>query len=141
VFDDILATVAPWLTAGLAERPVPLLRQVLRRSAVTLHEHAPVLRAAHENAHVSAELGAAWFATMDRCRTALRGEIEAERARRRVPADDAALLASTLIWASERLFYLSTRGVDPSVAGPEDAVEALLTIWVPAIYGTPYSPP
>jgi hypothetical protein len=65
--------------------------------------------------------------------------VRASRGRPAGPEID--LLASTLIWSSERVFYLSSIGIDPSLHGPDDAVEGLMSIWVPAIYGTDYRPP
>jgi hypothetical protein len=54
---------------------------------------------------------------------------------------DAELLSSTRIWASERILYISARKVDPRLDAPEPAVEGLLAIWLPSIYGLPYVEP
>lgn len=141
VFDDIYVAVQPWVTAVDEERPDLVLREVLQQAAAMLHDHGAVLRAAHENAHVTPELGSAWYTTMERFRVTLEAQIVLIREAHGLPTDDAEQLSSTLIWASERVFYLSTRHLDPRISTSADAVEALLMIWIPSIYGAPYAGP
>jgi AcrR family transcriptional regulator len=142
VFGEVFRTVQPWLSADGQQRPEQTLRTILRDAASLLHEHGSVIRAAHENAQTDRTIGQEWFSIMQRFRDALRTELIAVRARTsRSEATDVDLLASTLIWSSERVFYLSTLGIDPSLHGSDDAVEGLMSIWVPAIYGIPYTPP
>lgn len=142
VFDEVFRSVQPWLTPEGQERPELTLRAILRDAADLLHSHGAVIRAAHENAQADPEVGAEWFAIMQRFRDALRAELLAVRAGHgEAPATDIDLLASTLIWSSERVFYLSMIGIDPNLRGPNEAVEGLMSIWVPAIYGITYRPP
>jgi TetR/AcrR family transcriptional regulator, ethionamide resistance regulator len=142
VFDEVFESIQPWLTSAEGQRPELVLREILRKAAVLLHQHRAIVRAAHENAHADPEIGAEWYTIMQRFRSALVAEIDAVRAAGAGPSvADVELLSSTLIWSSERVFYLSTRGVDPTLSSPEAAVEGLLSIWVPAIYGTPHTPP
>ena len=141
VFAEVFDSVQPWLSAEGQERPELTLRTILKDAADLLHEHGAVIRAAHENTQVDPVIGREWFSIMQRFREALRTELIAVHTRDgRAPGPDIELLASTLIWSSERVFYLSTLGIDPSLRGPDDAVEGLMTIWVPAIYGIPYRP-
>lgn len=141
VFDEVFDSVQPWLTSAEGRRPELVLRQILGEAAVLLHRHRAIIRAAHENAHADPEIGAEWYAIMQRFRVALAAEIDAVRLAGAGPGiADVELLSSTLIWSSERVFYLSTRAVDPTLSSPDAAVEGLLSIWVPAIYGIPYAP-
>jgi TetR/AcrR family transcriptional regulator, ethionamide resistance regulator len=142
VFDEILESVQPWLTRGEGESPEATLRTVLGMAAHLWHQHGAAIRAAQENAHADPELGAAWFAIMERFRVALCQEIR----RARVASDlacgiDPELLSATLIWSSERTLYMTTLGDDPHLATPEAGVDGLLAIWLPAIYGIRYIPP
>jgi hypothetical protein len=54
---------------------------------------------------------------------------------------DPDLLAATLCWSGERILYVSEREIDSHLKQPADAVEGLLAIGLPAIYGIEYSPP
>jgi AcrR family transcriptional regulator len=142
VFDEILETVQPWLSRRDNESPQELLRSALQTAAGLWHQHGAAIRAAHENAHAAPELGAVWFAIMERFRAILCEEIRNTRAATGAAGGiDAELLSATLIWSSERVLYMSTRNIDPRLSGPDAAVEGLLAIWVPAIYGCPYIPP
>jgi AcrR family transcriptional regulator len=142
VFDEIEQSVEPWLTRSEDNSPEATLRSLLLMCARQWHQHAAVIRAAHENAHADPELGAIWFAILERFRIILSSEIQKVRATTdSVGGIDPEVLSSTLVWASERTLYFAARGDDPRLATPEVAAEGLLAIWLPAIYGIPYSQP
>lgn len=136
VFNEIFEQVSPWLVAEVDEGAELVLRDVLVRAAQTLQAHSPIFQAVHENAHAAPELAEAWSAIIDRFRAALSEQISAIRIVQGRSPDDAERLATALVWASERIFYLSTRGIDEAVSTSTEAVDALLMIWVPSIYGT-----
>lgn len=107
VFDEIEQSVQPWLTRGGNESPETTLRSLLRLCARQWHDHAAVIHAAHENAHADPELGAMWFAIMERFRVILCAEIQRVRASTdSVGGIDPEVLSATLIWASERTLYM-----------------------------------
>jgi TetR/AcrR family transcriptional regulator, ethionamide resistance regulator len=142
IFDKIEETVQPWFTRAGDESPEATLRVLLHMCAWQWHQHSATIRAAHENAHADAKLGAVWFATLERFRVILCAEIRRARGSAdSVGGIDPEVLSATLIWASERTLYMTTRGDDPHLATPEAGAEGLLAIWLPAIYGIPYTTP
>jgi hypothetical protein len=74
---------------------------------------------------------------MERFRETLAAEIERERDSG-TPGLDPETLSATLIWASERLLYISALGTDATLTGTDKAVEGLLSLWLPTIYARPY---
>lgn len=142
VFAEIEHSVQPWLNRGGNESPEITLRSLLRLCAQQFRDHAAIILAAHENAHADPELGAIWFAIMERFRIILCAEIHRVRASAEsVGGIDPEILSATLIWSSERTLYMAARGDDPRLSTSEAGAEGLLAIWLPAIYGIPYSPP
>ena len=137
----IVDVIQPWLDRDLTEPPELTLRAILSDAADIWAQHGAVLRAVQENWSTIPEFEALWLSAMHRFRDDLVGQIEAERtagtAPQGLPAD---VIAVGLIWASERALYISTRGVEPTLPNPAAAVEVLMALWIPAIYGYPFDP-
>jgi AcrR family transcriptional regulator len=138
VFAQIFEAVTPWLERDPGADPEPTLRSGLHAAAeLWRSDHA--IRAAHEHWHAAPELTNVWLAIMERFRTTLATEIARER-QTGTPGLDAELLSTTLIWASERLLYITALGTDPTLTSSDQAVEGLLGLWLPTIYALPYPP-
>jgi AcrR family transcriptional regulator len=136
VFGQIFDAVTPWLQRDRGSDPEPTLRAGLR-AAARLWGSNHAIRAAHEHWHAAPELEKAWLAIIERFRETLATEIARERDTG-TPGLDPELLSATLIWASERLLYISALGTDPTLTGSDRAVEGLLGLWLPTIYARPY---
>jgi TetR/AcrR family transcriptional regulator, ethionamide resistance regulator len=136
VFAEIFQAVTPWLERDPGSDPEPTLRAGLHAAAELWSSHHAI-RAAHEHWHAAAELTTVWLAIMERFRTTLATEIARER-QTGTPGLDPELLSTTLIWASERLLYITALGTDPTLTNSDQAVEGLLGLWLPTIYASPY---
>jgi hypothetical protein len=87
-------------------------------------------------------VGDVWFGIVDKFRVMIATEIRAAREQRGAgPGTDPDVVASTLVWAAERVLYVSSRRIDSRLDTPEDVVEGLMSIGMPAVYGVPYPPP
>jgi AcrR family transcriptional regulator len=141
VFEDISDAIQPWLEREPGTDPVPKLRASLR-AGVRLWSSNHAIRSAHEHWHSAPELQEVWLGIVENFRQTLADEIQRVRTGENAVAGmDPELLSSTLMWASERILYISARKVDPRLDTPEAAVEGLLAIWLPSIYGLPYAEP
>lgn len=123
----------PW---NLTDDPALVWRQVLGSSFTRWSAHRGVLRATLEARATSPEVGAVWGRLLGRFvdRTAL--AIEAERARGLappgVPAHDLAICLNRM---NEKVFEAMAAGLQPTLA-EEHLLDALVGIWLSAIYGT-----
>jgi AcrR family transcriptional regulator len=142
IFDEIFATMQPYFKRDPEADPATTLRSALTKGAEVWLQHSAAIRAGHEHAATEPEVGEVWFGIVEIFRKAIAGEIRAVRARRQQPGGvDADLLAATLCWAGERVLYISDRKIDSNLGNQSDAVEGLLAIGLPAIYGIDYTPP
>jgi AcrR family transcriptional regulator len=142
IFEEISATMQPYFERDPAEDPINSLRRALRLGTAIWYQHSAPIRAAHEHVATVPELSRVWLGIVEGLRTAIADEIRAVRAQRQeAGAADPDLLASTLCWATERVLYISERELDSNVKNQHDAVEGLLAMALPAIYGIKYSPP
>jgi TetR/AcrR family transcriptional regulator, ethionamide resistance regulator len=102
--------------------------------------HAPVLRAIVEHWRSDERLSALWMEMMDGFTAAATQRIEHDRAAGRAPQTsvDAATLASTLTWMSERIYYLAAIG-HPAFRDEQQVIRALTDVWLSVIYSGPPS--
>jgi AcrR family transcriptional regulator len=133
---EISELIRPLLDRGDVE-PEEAVRQSLTNWLTVGGEHAAVLAAAAEEWPRSQEIGAVWHGVMRRVAEALARAIERERAAGVAPPGvGSKALASSLVWATERVFHVSAIGV-PGLPSISAAVEPLVQMYMGAIYGRP----
>jgi TetR/AcrR family transcriptional regulator, ethionamide resistance regulator len=114
------------------------LQARIRDSLDVWDQHRAVLRATVENWHAFPELEALWLDMIGGLSEAVATEIEEERSAGRAPAGtDAQALAAALAWTTERCLYVVGLDIDRTVSDREPMLEALVQIWMHAIYGGP----
>jgi AcrR family transcriptional regulator len=109
------------------------LAEALRAVVVLYREHGLLLRAVVEASAYDEQVAAFWRAVVGRFVDATRERIEAEQRSGRAAGLDAAAVAFSLAWMTERAVYqhLSL----PTATSEEALVEALTAIWVRSVYG------
>jgi AcrR family transcriptional regulator len=133
---DLQAETERWL-GELEDDPRAAIEQALRATARQWREHAAMLRATVEAGAAIAELQEVWQAVQERFVAATAAKIADERERGRAPAGPAPRqLATALVYMTERCFYMTTLGLQPSLGGRE-IVAVLTELWMRAIYGEP----
>jgi AcrR family transcriptional regulator len=133
---EIDAAIAA-LDRTIAEDPIGSITAAIESSARVWRDHGPVLHAVIEAAGSHDAAREAWHATMRRFVDAIAATIRAERARGAAPetGPSAEQLASTLVWANERLFQVSSLR-EPSALTDAEIVPVLVEVWYRAIYAT-----
>jgi AcrR family transcriptional regulator len=132
---EIFQSMRPWVeTKGHASEAV--LRNQIAATVELWERHAPVMRAVAENLAYDAELLQLWQSIVDPFVDEFAAVIDAERTAGRAPAGvDSRTLAAGLAWASERIFYVSTLGLDGRLTSPPGVADMLTSLWMGAIYG------
>ncbi len=127
------------LPTDLAQDPARVWRHVLGASYGRWSAHRGVVRATMEARTTSAEVRAVWGRLLEGFVERTTAVIEAERARGAappgVPARDLAICLNSM---NEKVFESMATASQPAVAD-EDTLDALVGIWLSAIYGsTPF---
>jgi AcrR family transcriptional regulator len=98
--------------------------------------HGAVICAAIEHMYTVPQIGEAWFAVREQLVQAVAGQIEYERSHGRAgagaPAD---MVATMLLCALERTFYVGTRGLDARILTPTLAAAAIDELTARALIG------
>jgi AcrR family transcriptional regulator len=120
----------PWIEGRVD--PAEGLRAGVAAGAALWQENAGVLKAIVENWGSDDQLRELWLAQMGTFTTAAVARIEADPATT-LRGPDVLLVAASLTWTGERLYYLAALGVPPF--DDRDAlVDTLTRMWVSAIY-------
>jgi len=121
---------------NLADDPARVWRHVLGSSYARWSAHRGVLRATMEVRTTSAEVREVWGRLLARFVDRTTHAIEAERARGAappgVPARDLAICLNRM---NEKVFETMAGDMQPAVA-QDDTLDALVGVWLAAIYGT-----
>jgi len=126
---------APWTDPGEA------LRSSLRTGMETWFAHRAVIHAVLENQHAVPALAQVWSAASAPFVAVLTDQIRRERdAGRSVPGLPAEAIATMLVSGAERIFYVGSTGTDPWLATADQRLDAIVTIALAAIYGSPTGP-
>lgn len=127
---------APWTDPGAA------LTLSLSTAMATWFNHRSVIAAVLENQHAVPDLAKVWSAASEPFRATLAGQIQRERDAGRAPTGlPAEAIASMLISAAERIFYVGSTDTDRALRTPAQRVDAIVAISLAAIYGDPAGPP
>jgi TetR/AcrR family transcriptional regulator, ethionamide resistance regulator len=141
VMDEIYDVMQPFVQREgdvIAEEP---LRESLSAAARVWSEHRASLRAVMEHWHAVPELQTLWLDVVNRFASGLAVAIDRERKSGLAEAGlDSHTLGATLIWTTERCFYVAGLGVDDDLPSEQEIVEPLLAIWLGTIYGASAKP-
>lgn len=135
VYDDLFATVTPWLEND-GSAPVDALRSSLTAGAAAWERHGKVAGALLENVGSSKELTSLWDDLVQRAIDALAAKIDEERARGIAPAGgDSRVLAAIITRGVQNILYLGLHGTHPELPNLSAAAEAATRVWATAVYG------
>jgi AcrR family transcriptional regulator len=121
-----------WLPWFEAEGPIDEaeIRANLTGSVRLWTEHRSILTAVVESWRLDPEVSAVWGTMMNTLIEHTRTRIERDRANgHRIGEGDAAALAETLIWSTERIHYVALAGIAPALAQPGQMVDSLVSLW------------
>jgi AcrR family transcriptional regulator len=136
VMDEVYEVARPFIERPDDEPPEQALRRGIEAAAELWSSHRFALRALSEHWHAVPELGELWTNVMARFTEGFATEIDRQRkAGLAPPGVDSHRLAASLLWSSERCFYVAGLGVDSEIGTEEQAVDAICAIWRGGIYG------
>jgi AcrR family transcriptional regulator len=140
---EISGLIRPLLDRGETP-PEQAVRESLTNWMTVGGEHAAVLAAAAEEWPRAREINDVWHGVLGKVANGLARHIDEERdAGVAPPGVDSKSLATSLVWATERVFHVSAIGT-PGLLDTNAAIEPLVQIYMGAIYGRPLeqiSPP
>ena len=140
IFDDIFDETAPDLAAPWSD-PGAALRSSLETGMSVWFEHRALIHAALENKHAVPVLAVAWAQASGRFVAVITEQITHERSiGRAIPGLPPEAIATMLICGAERIFYVGSTGIDPRLATAGQRLDAIVTIALAAIYGSPNGP-
>jgi AcrR family transcriptional regulator len=111
----------------------PEIREALGKIADLYDEHMPLLRVIVEVSTYDEQVATFWRSLIGRFVDATRERIETEQAAGVAPAYPAHATAFALVWMCERTLY-ELKVQDTPVAR-EEAIEALVRMWLRTVYG------
>jgi AcrR family transcriptional regulator len=136
VMDEVYEVARPFIERPADEPPERALRRGIEAAARLWSSHRFALRAVSEHWHSVPELRDLWLEVIARFTEGFATEIDRQRRDGLAPEGvDSRQLAASLLWASERCFYVSGLGVDTELGSEEGAVDALYALWRGGIYG------
>jgi TetR/AcrR family transcriptional regulator, ethionamide resistance regulator len=136
VMEEIYEVARPFLDRADDESPQRALRRGLEASTSLWSSHRFALRAVSEHWHAVPELGSLWMEVVARFTEGFAAEIDRQRAAGLAPPGvDSRQLAASLLWSTERCFYVAGLAVDDQFASEQAAVDAIYALWSGGIYG------
>jgi AcrR family transcriptional regulator len=135
IMDDIYDVARPFIDRADDDEPVAALRRSLEAAAALWRKHRLALRAVSEHWNAVPELRALWLVVVKRFVDGVAGEIDRQRSVGLAPTGtDSRELATVLLWACERAFYVAGLDVGSDLRSEEHAVDALFAVWRGGIY-------
>ena len=136
VMDEMFEVAQPFLNRQRDVTPEDALRQSIMAASRTWTHHRPAMRAIHEHWNTTPELRALWLGVVNRFTDAVAAQIDRERDDGVAPAGlPSRRLAATLLWSTERCFYVAGTGLDPDMPSEEEMIEPLMAVWTGTLYG------
>jgi AcrR family transcriptional regulator len=137
VRDELFDSFSSDLDRGDPGAPESTLRasldSVIRRWA----SHRSVLRAVSENWQAVPELRSIWLSMFERFAGSVAERLDEERASGRAPLGaDSREIAAALVYASERLMYVSGLGADEDFPDEAAMADYVVEWWIGGLYGT-----
>lgn len=138
IMDDLYEVSRPVFDRTGDASPYEAAQEGLAANAAVWHRHRLVLRAVSENWGTIAELRELWPAIMRRFAQGSATEIDRVRGTPApVGAPASAALASTLLWAAERIYHVAGLETELPLGDEQEVSEALLAIWDGALRYAP----
>jgi AcrR family transcriptional regulator len=131
VAEQLYAEADRWYSGD--GEPEEEMREALRKIAALYEQHSPLLRVIVEVSTYDDEVAEFWRAVLGRFIDATRERIEIEQAAGKAPPSPAHATAFALVWMTERTFYQLV--VQEPPFSRDDAVEALVGVWMRGVYG------
>lgn len=126
---ELIEILQPWFD-GEDGVDAPLLRRCFQASVELWSEHRSILTATVESWRLDPEVGALWGDVMRSLIEHTQARIErARRAGHAIGRGDAAAIAETLVWSTERLHYVALADIAPALADPEQLTDSLMALW------------
>lgn len=123
-----------------AQDPHGVLRESIQAVYDTFATHRAAILAAADAQPTSAEIRDVWARVMEEFVVETALVIETERGRGSAPPGiDARTLAVSLNLMNERVMHAALANLEPRIA-PDDVVDALVAVWISAIYGAAVTP-
>lgn len=140
IFDDIFSETHTRLESEWDD-PGQALRESLKTGMDTWFAHRAVMHAVLENQHAVPALADVWSALSGRFVAVLTDQIRREReAGRAVAGLPPEAIATMLVCGAERIFYVGSTGTDRRMATSKQRLDAIVTLALAAIYGSPKGP-
>jgi AcrR family transcriptional regulator len=140
IFEDIYSETHTRLESEWDD-PGRALRASLKTGMETWFAHRAVIHAVLENQHAVPALADAWATLSGRFVAVLSDQIRREReAGRAVAGLPPETIATMLVCGAERIFYVGSTGTDPLMATSRQRLDAIVTLALAAIYGSPTGP-
>jgi AcrR family transcriptional regulator len=137
IMDEIYEVARPFIERAHDEPPQESLRRGLEATGALWQRHRLAMRAVSEHWHQVPELGQMWLEIFERFTGAFAAEIDRQREAGLAPAGvDSRRLAASLLWATERCFYVAGLGADEALGSEPETTEVLYPLWQGAIYGS-----
>jgi AcrR family transcriptional regulator len=140
IFEDIFSQTHTRLETDWDDHGVTL-RASLKTGMDSWFEHRAVIHAVLENQHAVPALADAWAGLSGRFVAVISEQIRRERAAGRatdgLPPET---IATMLVCGAERIFYVGSTGTDERLAQSRQRLDAIVTMALAAIYGSPTGP-
>lgn len=141
VRDELFDSFSSDLDRGDPGAPETTLRASLDSVIALWASHRPVLRAVSENWQAVPELRSIWLSLFERFAGSVADRLDRERAHGTAPLGaDSREIAATLVYASERLMYVSGLGADEDFPDESAMADYVVALWVGGLYGTRAAP-
>jgi AcrR family transcriptional regulator len=135
LLEDAYSPDGPWSATPGKER-ARSLEASMAGTVELWSAHGAVICAAIEHMYTVPQIAEAWFTVREQLAQAVAGQIEHERAQGRAPAGSPAdMVATMLLCALERTFYIGTRGLDARLTSAAHAASALNALAARALVG------
>ncbi len=136
IMEEVYDVARPFVESPEGESPEVAMRKGIDAGAALWRKHRPAMRAVAEHWHSVPEIGTLWLQIFERFTDAFAGEIDRQRQQGVAPPGPPSReLAATLLWSTERCFYVGGLGVDEGLPSEEVTAEALYALWHGTIYG------
>jgi TetR/AcrR family transcriptional regulator, ethionamide resistance regulator len=131
VAEQLYAEADRWYSGQ--DDPEDEMREALGKIAALYEQHSALLRVIVEVSTYDDEVAEFWRAVIGRFIEATRERMEIEQAAGKAPSYPTHATAFALVWMTERTFYQLV--VQEPPFSREDAVEALVGVWMRGVYG------
>jgi AcrR family transcriptional regulator len=135
VYDDLFATMTPWLDDDGSD-PIGALRDSFSAGAAAWEVHGKVAGALLESVGSNRQLTDLWDELVERAVESISAKIDTERARGAAPPGaDSQVLAAVITRGVQKILYLGLNGTHPELPTLSATTDGILKIGIAAVYG------